>query len=182
MNLQKTFIKDLLILEPKIFYDERGYFCETYNFDVLKENNINVNFVQDNESCSSYAVLRGLHFQAKQYAQAKLVRVVLGNILDVAVDIRRDSESFGKYFAIEISAENKKQLFIPRGFAHGFIVLSRQAIVNYKCDNYYNRDSCMGINYQDKTLNIDWKLKNTEFIINERDKNFPNLEQIKNLL
>ena len=159
MISKETKLKGCFILEPKVFNDKRGYFLESYNQEVFNEIiGKNINFVQDNESLSSKGVLRGLHYQAGKFAQAKLVRVIKGRILDIAVDITENSNTFGQYVAIELSEENKKQLFIPRGFAHGFVVLSHTAVFSYKCDNFYNKESEHGIIFSDPTLNIDWKL------------------------
>jgi dTDP-4-dehydrorhamnose 3,5-epimerase len=155
MKINKTFIEDLLIIEPQLFYDDRGFFCESYN---KKNLDINIVFIQDNESKSYKGVIRGLHFQLPPYEQTKLVRCVSGNILDVAVDLRKTSKTYGKYFSIELSSKNNKQLFVPKGFAHGFQVLSEEAIVNYKVDNYYNSKSDSGIIWNDKDLLIDWNL------------------------
>ena len=156
MKINKTFIEDLLIIEPQLFKDDRGFFYESYNKNNL--DNINIVFVQDNESKSYKGVIRGLHFQAPPFEQTKLVRCVSGNILDVAVDLRTNSKTYGKFFSIELSSENNKQLFVPKGFAHGFQVLSETAIVNYKVDNYYNPKSDSGIIWNDKDLSIDWNL------------------------
>ena len=155
MKINKTFIEDLLIIEPQLFKDDRGFFYESYNKNNL---DINIVFVQDNESKSYKGVIRGLHFQAPPFEQTKLVRCVSGNILDVAVDLRTNSKTYGKSFSIELSSENNKQLFIPKGFAHGFQVLSEIAIVNYKVDNYYNPKSDSGLIWNDKDLSIDWNL------------------------
>ena len=153
MKISKTFIKDLLVVEPQLFNDDRGFFYESYSKNNL---NSSVVFVQVNESKSYRGVIRGLHFQAPPFEQTKLVRCVSGNILDVVVDLRTNSKTFGKYFSIELSSENKKQLFVPRGFAHGFQVLSKEATVNYKVDEYYNPNSDSGIIWNDKDLSIDW--------------------------
>ena len=155
MKINKTFIEDLLIIEPQLFKDDRGFFYESYNKNNL---DINIVFVQDNESKSYKGVIRGLHFQAPPFEQTKLVRCVSGNILDVAVDLRTNSKTYGKSFSIELSSENNKQLFVPKGFAHGFQVLSEIAIVNYKVDEYYNPDSDSGLIWNDKDLSIDWNL------------------------
>ena len=155
MKINKTFIEDLLIIEPQLFKDDRGFFYESYNKNNL-DKVINIVFVQDNESKSYKGVIRGLHFQAPPFEQTKLVRCVSGNILDVAVDLRTNSKTYGKFFSIELSSENNKQLFVPKGFAHGFQVLSEIAIVNYKVDEYYNPDSDSGIIWNDKDLSIDW--------------------------
>ena len=157
MKINKTFIEDLLIIEPQLFKDDRGFFYESYNKNNL-DKNINIVFVQDNESKSFKGVIRGLHFQAPPFEQSKLVRCISGNILDVAVDLRTNSKTYGKSFSIELSSENNKQLFVPKGFAHGFQVLSETAIVNYKVDNFYNSKSDSGIIWNDKDLSIDWNL------------------------
>jgi len=177
MNIKETNIKGCFIIEPKVFHDKRGYFLESYNQKLFYElTGLNTNFVQDNESYSTKGVLRGLHYQKGKYAQAKLVRVIKGKVLDVAVDIRKDSLTYGKHLAIELSEENKKQFFAPRGFAHGFIVLSNSALFSYKCDNFYNKDSERGIIYNDPQLNIDWKIPQEEFIVSEKDKCLPKLK------
>jgi dTDP-4-dehydrorhamnose 3,5-epimerase len=155
MTISKTFIEDLLIFEPHLFKDDRGFFYESYNKKKLDKNIV---FVQDNESKSIKGVIRGLHFQIPPFEQTKLVRCVSGNILDVAIDLRTNSKTYGKSFSIELSSENNKQLFIPKGFAHGFQVLSEIAIVNYKVDNFYNSKSDSGIIWNDKDLSIDWNL------------------------
>lgn len=174
MVVKKTKLEGCIIIEPTVFKDERGYFLESYNqqsFNELTGNN--VNFVQDNESVSSRGVLRGLHFQQGEHAQAKLVRVVKGKVLDIAVDIRKGSSTFGEHIAIELTGENKKQLYIPRGFAHGFVVLEDHTIFSYKCDNFYNKASESGIIYNDSILNINWGLPNEQLIISEKDKRLP---------
>ena len=176
MTITETNIKDLLIIEPKIFEDTRGYFFESYSKQKFEENKLYYNFIQDNESFSSYGVVRGLHFQQEPFAQTKLLRVVSGKILDVAVDIRKNSKTFGKYFSIELSSENKKQLLIPKGFAHGFSVLSKTVIVNYKCDSLYNKKSESGIYFADKNINIDWKIDEKDMILSEKDKKWPLLK------
>ena len=158
MIVKETNLEGCFIIKPKVIQDKRGYFLESFNQAVFKEGlNRDINFVQDNESFSSKGVLRGLHYQKGDYAQAKLVRVIKGKILDVVVDLRADSPTFSKHMSIELSEDNKTQLFIPRGFAHGFLVLSDTAIFSYKCDNFYNKASEGGIIYNDKDLNIDWK-------------------------
>jgi len=157
MKINKTFIEGLLIVEPQLFKDDRGFFYESYNKNDL-DKVVNVVFVQDNESKSNKGVIRGLHFQKPPYAQTKLIRCVSGCILDVAVDLRNNSKTYGKYFSIELSSENNKQLFVPKGFAHGFQVLSETAIVNYKVDSFYNSKSDSGIIWNDKDLSIDWCL------------------------
>ncbi len=174
MNFIQTDIKDVIIIEPKVFSDNRGYFFESYVEKRYVENGINVNFIQDNESKSSYGVIRGLHYQLAPFAQSKLVRVILGKVLDVAVDIRKSSPTFGKYVAVELSDENKRQLFIPTGFAHGFAVLSDEVIFSYKCDNYYNPSSERGIIFDDDFLSIDWKIPKDKMIISDKDRLLPN--------
>jgi len=176
MKFIKTKIPEVIIIVPKVFGDERGYFMETFSQKEFEQNVLNTSFIQDNESMSSYGVLRGLHYQLPPYAQAKLVRVVLGKVLDVAVDIRKNSPTFGQYVAIELSDENKKQFFIPRGFAHGFVVLSKKAIFQYKVDNIYAPDYERGIAYNDKDLGIDWQVNEKNIILSEKDKNNPVLK------
>ena len=173
MPIIETPIKGLKIFEPKVFGDDRGYFFESYNFLTFKEMGITSSFVQDNQSKSSFGVLRGLHYQVPPFAQAKLVRVIQGEVLDVAVDIRNDSPTYGEWFSIILSAENKKQLFIPRGFAHGFVVLSETAEFFYKCDNFYSKAHEGGIRPDCQILNIDWQIEMSEAIIAERDQHFP---------
>ena len=176
----ETKLKGCFILEPKIFEDSRGYFFESFNQKTFnKLIGQNINFIQDNESFSIRGTLRGLHYQKGEYAQAKLVRVIKGKVLDIAVDIRKDSPTFGEHVSLELSEDNKQQFFIPRGFAHGFIVLSNEAIFSYKCDNFYNKDSEDGIIYNDESLKIDWKLNKEKFIISEKDLLLPNLEASK---
>lgn len=172
MKISDTEIQGIKILQPQIFHDERGSFFESHNNQILKKNGIDVTFVQDNESYSKIGVLRGLHFQTNEHAQAKLIRVISGNILDVAVDLRINSSSFGQYFSIILSSKNKTQLFIPRGFAHGFIALSDNVVTQYKCDNYYNKNAESGILYNDPSLNIDWKLSKHLLRVNQRDASF----------
>lgn len=180
MNAIETKLKGCFILEPRIFEDSRGYFFESFNQNIFnKLVGVDVNFIQDNESFSKKGTLRGLHFQKGKYAQAKLVRVIKGCVLDIAVDIRKDSVTFGDYVAIELSEDNKRQLYIPRGFAHGFIVLSDTAIFSYKCDNFYNKESEGGIIYNDESLKIDWKLNKEKLIISEKDLLLPKLETAK---
>lgn len=178
MNFIRTAIPDVVICEPKIFGDDRGYFMETFRNDILEEFlGYKVNFCQDNESKSKLGVLRGLHYQMPPFTQTKLVRVLEGKVLDVAVDIREDSPYFGKHIAVELTAENKKQLFVPRGFAHGFVVLSETATFAYKCDNFYAPEYDRGVLFNDKALNIDWKIPFEEMILSEKDKNQPLLVQ-----
>ena len=179
MKFTKTKIKDLIILEPRIFGDERGYFFETYNQKKFEEFFDEVLFVQDNESKSSKGVLRGLHFQKPPFDQAKLVRCVKGKVLDVAVDLRRGSQTYGQHIALELSCENKKQLFVPRGFAHGFLVLSEFAIFSYKVDNLYAPDYDSGIFWNDPTLNISWGLDESEILISEKDSKLSFFSEFK---
>ena len=180
MIAKETKLKGCFILEPKIFEDSRGYFFESFNQKTFnKLIGQNINFIQDNESFSVKGTLRGLHYQNGKYAQAKLVRVIKGNVLDIAVDIRNNSLTYGEYISLELSEVNKKQLYIPRGFAHGFVVLSDTAIFSYKCDNFYNKESEGGIIYNDKSLKIDWKLREEEFIISEKDLMLPKLKNIQ---
>lgn len=173
MKVIPTDIPDLIVVEPRIFTDSRGFFYESYNEASLRENQIDIDFVQDNQSFSTYGVLRGLHYQLHPHAQTKLVRVIRGRVLDVAVDLRRNSPAFGKYFSIELSAENKLQLLIPQGFAHGFVVLSDEADFLYKCDNYYNKASEGGIRFDDPALNIDWKIPSSDIILSDKDAELP---------
>jgi len=174
MKIVQTPLKGCVVLTPSVFSDGRGSFFESYKKEAFnKALGQEVNFVQDNESFSSKGVLRGLHFQKGAFAQAKLVRVVHGSVLDVAVDLRPDSTTYGEHFSIELSAENKKQLLVPRGFAHGFVVLSDTAVFSYKCDNYYNKESERGIIYNDPTLNIDWKLPKDQLQLSEKDLQLP---------
>lgn len=174
MELLQTPLKDCFILKQKVFQDERGFFYETYNQQLFeKTTGLKVDFVQDNQSISTKGVLRGLHFQRSEMAQAKLVRVVMGRILDIVVDLRKTSETFGKSFSIELDDVENLQLFVPRGFAHGFITLSEQSIFAYKCDNFYDKVSEGGIIYNDATLALDWHLPEEEFIISEKDLELP---------
>lgn len=173
MPLINTAFPGLLIFEPKVFEDSRGYFFESYNEKIFSATGIDIRFVQDNESSSSYGVIRGLHYQLNPFAQTKLIRVLEGKILDVVVDIRKGSPSFGKSFSIELTVENKKQLFIPAGFAHGFSVLSEKAIVFYKCDQFYNKESEAGIRFDDPQLNIDWRIPFDKAIVSEKDQLLP---------
>ena len=173
MNIIKTAIDSVVIIEPKVFGDNRGYFFETWKQETYAQAGINCDFVQDNESKSSYGVLRGLHWQAAPYTQAKLVRVISGAVLDVAVDIRKGSTTYGKHVAVELSGENKRQLFIPRGFAHGFAVLSEEAIFAYKCDNFYMPSAERGLRFDDPTLAIDWRIKPEKWNLSEKDKKHP---------
>lgn len=178
MEKQPTPLKDCFVLKPSVFTDKRGVFYETFNERTFKEiTGIDVNFVQDNQSESSYGVLRGLHFQKGAMAQAKLVRVLLGKVLDIVVDIRLGSKTFGKSYTVELSDENNLQLFVPRGFAHGFITLSERSIFIYKCDNFYDKTSEGGIVYNDATLSLDWHLPKEDFIISEKDLQLPGFEE-----
>ena len=177
MKINKTFIEDLLIIEPQLFKDERGFFYESYNKNNL-DKVINIVFVQDNESKSNRGVIRGLHFQAPPFEQTKLVRCISGNILDVAVDLRTNSKTYGKSFSIELSSENNKQLFVPKGFAHGFLVLSEDAIVNYKVDNFYNPKYDSGIIWNDKDLSIDWNL-DLKPILSKKDLKLISFKELK---
>lgn len=174
-----TKIKDVVIFEPRIFTDDRGYFFETYNEKLFNDNGITAKFVQDNQSKSSYGVIRGLHFQKGEHAQAKLVRVLQGSVLDVAVDLRAGSETYGKYVAVELSDVNNLQLFIPRGFAHGFSVLSRTAVFAYKCDNLYCKESEGGIDCNDPDLGIDWQIPAEDRVLSEKDKLHPLFKDFK---
>ena len=169
MEVIDTLIPEIKIIKPKIFRDDRGYFFESFSKREFDQKIADIKFVQDNQSKSSYGVIRGLHFQAPPYAQAKLVRCVVGKVLDVAVDIRSGSPSYGKYVAVELSEENQLQLFIPRGFAHGFSVISEQAIFQYKCDNYYHPESEGGIALFDKEIGIDWQIPEEKAVISSKD-------------
>lgn len=177
MKIEATPLKDCYIIHDTVFEDSRGYFFESFNQKTFNNlTGLNVSFVQDNQSKSTKGVLRGLHYQTGEFAQAKLVRVLQGKVLDVAVDLRQSSPTFGKYFAIELTAENRKQFFVPRGFAHGFVVLSNEAVFFYKCDNYYNKASEGGLIYNDATLNINWQLPETDLLLSDKDKVLPNLQ------
>lgn len=182
MNVIKTDIEGLVVIEPKVFGDSRGYFFESYNSKAFEEAVGDITFVQDNESMSSYGVVRGLHYQKPPHAQAKLVRVVKGKVLDVAVDLRKDSPTFGRHVAVELSEENHRQLFIPRGFAHGFSVLSDEAVFQYKCDNYYAPHSEGAIAWDDPDLAIDWRIPAEMAILSEKDRNHPMFKDIKDSL
>jgi len=177
MKIFETHIENLKIIEPEVFGDNRGYFLEAFNqkkFEVLGFNN---NFVQDNESLSTYGVLRGLHYQLEPYAQTKLVRVVSGSVFDVAVDIRIGSPTFGKWFGVELTGINKKQFLIPKGFAHGFVVLSKEAVFQYKCDEFYYPEYERGIIFNDPIINIDWKLKEKDIHLSNKDNELPVLSK-----
>lgn len=174
MNYITTKIQGVWIIEPKVFSDDRGYFMEAFRQEEFKEHVGDVNFIQDNESCSTLGVLRGLHYQLAPYSQAKLVRVIKGCVLDIAVDIRKGSSSFGKHIAVELSGENKRQLFIPRGFAHGFQVLSEEAIFMYKVDNPYMSMSERSIRFDDPEINVEWRqFEKVLPVLSEKDKNAP---------
>ena len=177
MRIEKTDIEGLLVIEPKIFRDERGYFYESYNQQQFENNQLETDFVQDNQSKSVRGVVRGLHYQLNPYAQTKLVRVLQGVIFDVAVDIRKDSPTYGNWFGLELSEENMKQLLIPGGFAHGFSVLSDTAVVFYKCDQFYNPGHERGIRLDDPDLGIDWKIRKDEMIISSRDSELPSFAE-----
>ena len=177
MEVLKTAIEGLLIIDPTVFGDSRGYFFESYNKQRFNEaTGLDIDFVQDNQSKSCYGVLRGLHFQKPPYAQSKLVRCVRGKVLDVAVDIRKSSPTFGKYVAVELTEDNYRQLFIPHGFAHGFVVLSEEAIFQYKCDNFYHKESEGAIAWNDPEINIDWTIPFDDVILSDKDKVNPLLK------
>ena len=176
MKIIETAIEDVVIIEPRLFKDERGYFFESFSQREFEEKIRKISFVQDNESKSSYGVLRGLHFQKPPYAQSKLVRVIKGAVLDVAVDIRKGSPTFGKHVAIELTEENHLQLFIPRGFAHGFSVLSQEVIFQYKCDNFYAPQSEGALAWDDSALNINWRIPTNQIILSEKDKHHEKLK------
>lgn len=179
MNVIKTDIEGVLVIEPQVFGDERGYFFESFNAErFLAQTGIEVTFVQDNESLSKRGVLRGLHFQREPYAQAKLVRVVRGRVLDVAVDIRPNSVTFGKYIAVELSGENKRQLFIPKGFAHGYVVLEDDTVFQYKCDEFYHPTSEAGIAWNDPQIGVDWGIATKDIVLSEKDQKRPLLKEL----
>ncbi len=173
MPFQETGIDNLLLFEPKVWGDERGYFFESYNEKVFAEAGITTQFVQDNQARSSRGVLRGLHYQTGTFAQAKLVRVLEGEVLDVVVDLRENSSTYGQQYSVLLSSANKRQLFVPRGFAHGYVVLSKTAEFFYKVDNWYSKESEGGIRYDDPQLNIDWNIDATELVLSEKDKVLP---------
>ena len=179
MQLSETGIEGLLVLEPRVFQDPRGYFFESYHRDLLKDHGIDLDFIQDNQSRSTQGVIRGLHFQIEPHAQTKLVRVTEGSIYDVAVDMRRESPTFGQWYGLELSADNFLQLLIPKGFAHGFSVLSNHATLYYKCDDYYHPRSELGIRFDDPDLGIDWKIDPGKAIISEKDRSLPYMKQLK---
>ena len=175
-----TDIADLVIFEPAVYKDERGYFFESYNEQTFRKQGIANRFVQDNQSFSSYGVIRGLHYQLDPYAQAKLIRVLQGRILDIAVDIRRNSPTYGKYVSVELSDDNRRQLLVPRGFAHGFSVLSETAVVSYKCDAFYHKDSEGGLRYDDPQLNIDWQIPAGKAVVSSKDLELPLFAECRN--
>jgi dTDP-4-dehydrorhamnose 3,5-epimerase len=177
MKFIKTEIPEVVIIEPKVFTDERGYFMESFRQDLFEKNVGKINFIQDNESKSKKGVLRGLHYQLPPFSQSKLIRVIKGSVIDVAVDIRKGSPTFGKYVAVELSEENKRQLFIPRGFAHGFLVTSEEAIFVYKVDNYYSPECDRNIRFDDPDINIDWNFPKNEILVSEKDKKAPFLKE-----
>jgi len=179
MPFIKTEFPGLFVFEPVVHSDSRGYFFESYNDNVCKSFGIQTNFVQDNQARSVYGVIRGMHYQLNPHAQTKFIRALSGTILDVVLDIRKGSPTFGKYFSIELSAENKKQLYIPHGFAHGYSVLSETAEVFYKCDSFYNKEAEAGIQFYDPQLNIDWKIPVEKQIISDKDKLHPTFENCK---
>lgn len=179
MEITTTAFKDLIICTPQVFKDDRGYFYETYNEKQFhKKTGLSPRFIQDNQSKSSFGVLRGLHFQVGEMAQAKLVRVLEGEVLDVVVDLRKDEPTFGKSFSMVLSAQNRKQLFVPRGFAHGFLVLSSNAVFCYKCDNYYHKESERGLKFDDPALDINWHLEDQDFILSDKDMNNPDFKTL----
>ncbi|MBO0320988.1 dTDP-4-dehydrorhamnose 3,5-epimerase [Muricauda sp. CAU 1633] len=178
MQVTQTKLEGCFVVEPKVFQDQRGHFFESFNQRTFCEAiGQDVVFVQDNQSFSTRGVLRGLHFQEGEFAQAKLVRVLQGTVLDVAVDLREESETYGQHISIELSSENKKQLFVPRGFAHGFVVLSDVAHFFYKCDNYYYKNAERGLKFDDPTLDIDWRLDKNELQLSEKDRILPNIKE-----
>ena len=180
MPFHKTDFPGLLIFEPKVFTDSRGYFFESYNENICKAEGVDIKYVQDNQASSEYGVIRGLHYQLSPFAQTKFIRVLSGKILDVVVDLRKTSTSFGQVFSLEISAENHLQLLVPKGFAHGYSVLSETAEVFYKCDEFYNKENEAGLFYNDISLNIDWKIEAGKEIISAKDLAQPTFENCKN--
>lgn len=180
MNIIKTPIEGLLIIEPRVFTDQRGYFVETYNEKRYFDAGITAQFVQDNQSCSTYGVVRGLHFQRPPHSQAKLVCCTRGRVLDVAVDLRKDSATYGQWFSVELNEDNHRQFFIPKGFAHGFSVLSETAIFTYKCDDFYHPEADGGILLSDPALGIDWQIPAEQRIISDKDTKHPLLADLDN--
>ncbi len=180
MPFTATDFPGLFIFEPKVFEDSRGYFFESFNANIFSQQGIDIKFVQDNQAQSGYGVIRGLHYQLAPYAQTKLIRVLSGSILDVVVDIRKGSPAYGRIFYIELSEANKKQLLVPKGFAHGYSVLSETAEVLYKCDAFYNKEAESGVSYNDTTLNINWQIPADKAIVSEKDLHYPELENCIN--
>lgn len=176
MKFSETSIAGVLILEPRVFGDDRGYFLESYNKNVHLESKLEYNFIQDNESFSSKGVLRGLHYQTGEHSQAKLVRVISGEVIDIVVDLRIDSPTYGESVSVRLSGENKRQLLIPRGFAHGFAVISETALFSYKCDNFYNKEAEASINPLCPTLKLNWELDGTDILLSDKDKAAPNFD------
>jgi dTDP-4-dehydrorhamnose 3,5-epimerase len=178
LKIKETPLKDCFIVEPNVFKDERGSFAETFNLKAFRElTGVQRPFLQDNQSLSGFGVLRGLHYQKGDMAQAKLVRVARGRVIDVAVDLRKDSPTFGEHYSVELSGDNFRQLYVPRGFAHGFVVLEDHTLFSYKCDNYYDRSSEGGIIYNDATLSIDWHLASKDLIISQKDQKLPSFKE-----
>jgi dTDP-4-dehydrorhamnose 3,5-epimerase len=180
MPFVKTDFPELMVFEPKVFEDSRGYFFESYNENIFSAEGVTIKFVQDNQAQSSYGVIRGLHYQLNPHAQTKLIRVLSGRILDVVVDIRKGSPTYSKVFSLELSAQNKKQLFIPQGFAHGYSVISQTAEVFYKCDDFYNKESEGGIMYSDPALNIDWQIPSDKALVSDKDLLYPGINNCIN--
>ena len=178
MKITKTALDGVVIIEPQVFEDARGYFFESWNKAKMEEACLNYDCIHDNQSKSCYGTIRGIHFQKGEFSQAKLVRVLQGTVLDVAVDLRKDSKTFGQHVAVELSAENNRQLMIPRGFGHGFSVLTPTAVFAYKCDNVYNKASEAGIRFDDPALGIDWKVKPEEAVLSDKDKILPFLKDV----
>lgn len=178
MKITKTALDGVVIIEPQVFEDARGYFFESWNKAKMEEAGLNYDFIQDNQSKSCYGTIRGIHFQKGEFSQAKLVRVLQGTVLDVAVDLRKDSKTFGQHVAVELSAENNRQLMIPRGFGHGFSVLTPTAVFAYKCDNVYNKASEAGIRFDDPALGIDWRVEPEEAVLSDKDKILPFLKDV----
>ena len=179
MPFIETPFPGLLIFEPKIFEDKRGYFFESYNKNIFSSFGLEIDFIQDNQASSAFGVIRGLHFQLNPHAQTKLIRVLSGKIIDAVVDLRKNSPTYGKAYSIELSSENKKQLLVPKGFAHGYSVISDTAEVFYKCDSFYNKQSEGGISWNDPSLNIDWQVANENAMVSEKDSIYPTLENCK---
>lgn len=179
MQLESTPIKDLVVLTPTVFEDSRGHFFESYNKQKFEKLGIKDNFVQDNQSFSSYGTLRGLHLQLGDHAQSKLVRVLSGEVLDVALDLRKGSETYGQHFSIKLTAEAKNMLYIPRGFAHGFAVISETAIFSYKCDNFYNKESESGVLYNDPSININWQIPEDKILLSDKDLLLPSFKDFQ---